>query len=49
MAAVLNWNANVAVDGRSPAYHEHEAKTAAADYRVTPALKTKAPHVRAEL
>ena len=41
MAVVLNWNDIGAVDGRSPAYHEHEAKTAAADYRVTPALTLK--------
>jgi hypothetical protein len=39
--AALTWKDAGAVDGRSPTYHEHEARTAAAVYRIAPALTFK--------
>ena len=34
--AALVWKDVGVIDGRSPTYHEHEAKTATADYHITP-------------
>lgn len=39
--AELVWKDIGVIDGRSPAFHEHEAKTPAADYRITPGLTLK--------